>query len=131
MMQLRCFTPLATFPLSRHSLAYPCKPATNQQFSTNSSLENAPLAFLLDLRPLHPLPQGEQPMPLPTTEALCPLADLLAALPQRNGRQTNRSTVLRWVKVGVRGVRLEAVRIGNNWLSSRESLQRFLDQLSS
>jgi hypothetical protein len=70
-------------------------------------------------------------MTLSTTEPLCPLADLLALLPSRNGRPPCRSTLLRWVKVGVRGIKLEAVRVGNHWLSSPDALQRFLDRLSA
>jgi hypothetical protein len=52
--------------------------------------------------------------------------------PGRRGRSMSLSCVLRWVLQGVRGpdgkvVRLEAVRLGGRWLTSREALQRFAE----
>jgi len=49
----------------------------------------------------------------------------------RNGRPTHVSTVFRWIQRGVRGVRLEAVRIGGSMYTSREALQRFVDRLTA
>jgi hypothetical protein len=46
------------------------------------------------------------------------------------GKKVHFSTVFRWVTKGVRGVRLEAVRLGNRWLTSAEALQRFVERLS-
>jgi hypothetical protein len=51
--------------------------------------------------------------------------------PGRGGRPTHLSTLLRWIKPGVRGVRLEAVRLGGRWVTSREALQRFADRLTA
>jgi hypothetical protein len=51
--------------------------------------------------------------------------------PGRRGRPTHLSTLLRWIKPGVRGVRLEAVRLGGRWVTSREALQRFADRLTA
>lgn len=52
--------------------------------------------------------------------------------PNRRGRPVTLSCVLRWVLDGVktpdgRTVRLEAVRLGGRWLTSREALQRFAE----
>lgn len=49
----------------------------------------------------------------------------------RNGRPTHISTIHRWIQRGVRGVRLEAVRIGGSLFTSREALQRFADRLTA
>jgi hypothetical protein len=51
--------------------------------------------------------------------------------PGRGGRPTHVSTLLRWINPGVRGVRLEAVRLGGRWVTSQEALQRFADRLTS
>jgi hypothetical protein len=48
--------------------------------------------------------------------------------PSRNGRKTHLSTILRWVLRGVNGVRLEAVRLGGRWVTSKEALQRFAER---
>jgi hypothetical protein len=48
----------------------------------------------------------------------------------RKGRPTHVSTVHRWIQRGVRGIRLEAVRIGGSLFTSREALQRFAERLT-
>jgi hypothetical protein len=55
--------------------------------------------------------------------------------PSRGAKRCALSTLLRWVLQGVRGpggmrVRLEAVRLGGRWLTSREALQRFTERLT-
>jgi hypothetical protein len=55
--------------------------------------------------------------------------------PGRGGRPTSLSCVLRWVLTGCRApdgslVRLEAVRLGGRWVTSREAIQRFADRLT-
>jgi hypothetical protein len=52
--------------------------------------------------------------------------------PGRRDRPMSLSCILRWLLHGVRGpdgkvVRLEAVRLGGRWLTSREALQRFAE----
>jgi hypothetical protein len=54
------------------------------------------------------------------------LLDAPANLPVGpSGRRIHHSTCLRWVLRGVRGVRLEAVRLGGRWVTSLEALDRF------
>ena len=48
----------------------------------------------------------------------------------RNGRPTHPSTVYRWISHGLRGIRLEAIRLGGTTYTSREALQRFADSLT-
>jgi len=50
--------------------------------------------------------------------------------PGRNGRPTHPSTIFRWTTRGVRGCRLEAVRLGAATYTSVEALQRFADRLA-
>lgn len=71
-----------------------------------------------------------------TTEKPIPLSELcLLVPPGRNGKKTHLSTLLRWIGRGVRNpagelVRLEAIRLGNRWMSSQEALQRFAERLT-
>jgi hypothetical protein len=54
--------------------------------------------------------------------------------PRRRAR-VNFSTLLRWITKGVTApdggcVRLDAVRLGNKWITSKEALQRFAEALT-
>jgi hypothetical protein len=55
--------------------------------------------------------------------------------PARSGKKTHLSTILRWILRGAKSptgelVKLEALRIGNRWVTSREALQRFAERLT-
>jgi hypothetical protein len=50
--------------------------------------------------------------------------------PGRNNRPTHPSTIARWIHRGVRGVKLEGIRLGGTLYTSIEALQRFADNLS-
>jgi hypothetical protein len=71
-----------------------------------------------------------------TNEPLQPLATIASWIPPAHGgRKTHLSTVLRWILKGARAhdgtkVRLEAVRLGGRWMSSREAFQRFAERLT-
>jgi hypothetical protein len=69
----------------------------------------------------------ESPIPLNAAAKLIP--------PARNGKRTHLSTILRWITRGAKApsgerVRLEAVRIGGRWMTSRQALQRFAERLT-
>lgn len=49
--------------------------------------------------------------------------------PSRNGRPVAISTLHRW-KLGMQGVRLDAVRIGGRWYTSIAAFQKFCDELT-
>jgi hypothetical protein len=49
----------------------------------------------------------------------------------RQGRPTHVATVHRWATRGIRGIRLEAVRIGGCLYTSREAMQRFAERLTT
>jgi hypothetical protein len=60
------------------------------------------------------------------SEQLVPLHDVPKLLPPRkNGKRVHISAVYRWVQRGVRGIRLEILRVGGTTYTSREALQRF------
>jgi hypothetical protein len=70
---------------------------------------------------------AEKPIPLNTAAGLIP--------PARNGKKTHLSTLLRWITRGAKSpsgerVRLEAVRLGGRWMTSKEALQRFAERLT-
>jgi len=71
-----------------------------------------------------------------TAETLIPLADAAKIVPPaRSGKITYFSTILRWVLRGAKApdgalVRLEALRVGGRWLTSREAIQRFALRLA-
>lgn len=53
----------------------------------------------------------------------------------RNGSRPHLSTVLRWILKGAKAptgetVRLEAIRLGAKWITSREALARFCSRLT-
>jgi hypothetical protein len=68
-----------------------------------------------------------------STLSLAQAANLLP--PGRGGAQPTLGCVLRWILKGAKSpsgepVRLEAIRLGGRWLTSREALQRFAERLT-
>jgi Protein of unknown function (DUF1580) len=60
-------------------------------------------------------------------ERLISLRDVPKLLPARiNGKRLHISAVYRWVQRGIRGVRLEVVRVGGTTYTSQKALQRFV-----
>lgn len=65
------------------------------------------------------------------TEQLISIHEVPKFVPaQPNGRRVHISSCYRWISRGVRGVKLEVLRIGGRCYTSVEALQRFFDQLS-
>jgi hypothetical protein len=65
------------------------------------------------------------------TEHLLTLAQAARLCPGgRQGRPTHSSTIYRWTEYGVRGHKLEAIRLGGTLYTSREALQRFAECLT-
>jgi hypothetical protein len=71
-----------------------------------------------------------------TAESTITLTQATALLPPgRGGARPTLGCLLRWVLHGSRcpsgeRVRLEAVRLGGRWVTSREALQRFAERLT-
>lgn len=65
-------------------------------------------------------------------ERVISLRDAAQFLPrQRGGKKVHVGTLYRWVSAGVRGVRLENLKLGGRIVTSEEALQRFADRCSS
>lgn len=70
-------------------------------------------------------PSEEPPIPLGQ------VPKMVSWLPcRRQGKRLHISTVFRWALRGVRGVRLETIRIGGTLCTSEEALVRFFQHLS-
>lgn len=66
------------------------------------------------------------------TERLLTFRALCQRIPRRRAeRPVALSTVHRWRAFGIRGVRLEAVRVGGSWLTSEEAFTRFTQRLTA
>ena len=64
-------------------------------------------------------------------ENLVTLDEAVKIIPPKNGKRIHKSTLYRWALRGVRGgIRLETVFYGGVRCTSREALQRFLDQIN-
>ncbi len=63
-------------------------------------------------------------------EELLSLTDAAKALPPIDGKRPHVSTIWRWVRRGVRGIRLEHVRLGHRVCTSQEALARFAQRLA-
>ena len=59
-----------------------------------------------------------------------PLSEIPAHVPKKRGRKVHRSTGFRWAGRGVRGVRLETVRVGRTQFTSVAALRRFFERLT-
>lgn len=64
------------------------------------------------------------------SEDLVTLTEATKVFPSRNGKRTHFTTVLRWCKRGIRGVKLESWRVGGTLYTSLQAIQRFVDALS-
>ena len=64
-------------------------------------------------------------------ETVLTLADATDHLPRRRrGAKPHVCTLIRWAKVGVRGAKLETLRVGGTLCTSLEALQRFCERCS-
>jgi hypothetical protein len=65
-------------------------------------------------------------------ESLMTLSEAARALPgRRQGKHAHPSTLYRWAVRGIRGQRLEVVRIGGTVYTSRQALERFAERLTA
>lgn len=57
---------------------------------------------------------------------LLSLADAAANLPSlKDGRPIHVTTLWRWARYGLRGIKLETIKIGGRVFTNRQSLQKF------
>jgi hypothetical protein len=74
------------------------------------------------------------PIDLTTESPLVRLGDVpdLRCLPRRRrGRKLHKSTPFRWANPGVRGIRLEVIRVGGTLCTTVPALQRFFERLAA
>jgi hypothetical protein len=64
------------------------------------------------------------------TEHLWAIDDYMRLRPPRNGKKMHKSTALRHILQGVRGIKLEAIKIGGTWFTSQEAVERWITSLS-
>ena len=70
-------------------------------------------------------------MPISLSEDIRSLTNATKLLPARRGdRPPHVSCLFRWAKHGLRGVRLETLRVGGTLCTSREALERFFAGLA-
>lgn len=60
------------------------------------------------------------------TEDVLTLAQARAELRQITGKRPDKATMCRWIHRGAGGVKLDAVRLGCQLLTSRQALTRFI-----
>ena len=63
-------------------------------------------------------------------ESLLTFSQAAAALPAIGGKRPHASSLWRWSKKGVQGIRLECRQIGGRLVTSREALDRFTKALA-
>ena len=64
-------------------------------------------------------------------ETVLSFADAAKALPLINGKRVHCSTLWRWGRKGISGVRLEVRRLGGRYVTSIEALDRFSLELAN
>jgi uncharacterized protein DUF1580 len=74
----------------------------------------------------------EPPMIDIESEDVFTLTEATRQLPKlHSGKRPHVSTLFRWAERGIKGVRLETIRIGGRVCTSREALHRFFERLSA
>ena len=64
------------------------------------------------------------------TETIGTLSETAARLPRLRGKRLHASTLWRWTSRGIRGVRLEHMKLGGRIITSLEAVQRFSERLN-
>ena len=63
-------------------------------------------------------------------EKLLSLTDAARAVPAIDGRRPHTSTIWRWCRRGIRGIRLEYLRLGHRVVTSEAAIGRFAQRLA-
>ncbi|MGB2985455.1 MAG: DUF1580 domain-containing protein [Phycisphaerae bacterium] len=63
-------------------------------------------------------------------EHVVTFSEAARSLPKVNGRRPHASSIWRWVRKGIRGVKLESRRVGGRFVTSLEALERFSKALA-
>lgn len=65
------------------------------------------------------------------TEELLGLNEARRFMPRIGGKHPSLPTVWRWCRIGIRGVKLEYVRVGKHLATSKEAVSRFFNALAA
>lgn len=65
------------------------------------------------------------------SETVIALKDAPAHLPRRDGKRIAHCTIWRWAQRGLRGRKLETLKVGGMLCTSTEALQRFFESIST
>lgn len=60
------------------------------------------------------------------TENVITISQACDRIAETTGKRPDKSTIHRWIKNGVGGTRLDAVRVGSATLTSAEAITRFI-----
>lgn len=60
-----------------------------------------------------------------THERLIPVTKVPEYLENQTGKRVSLQTIYRWIRIGLHGIQLEAIYIGNVRMTSSEALERF------
>jgi hypothetical protein len=63
-------------------------------------------------------------------EELLSLVEATKTIPPIDGKRPHASSLWRWASKGVRGVKLEHLRVGRRVVTTREALQRFFQAVA-
>jgi hypothetical protein len=63
-------------------------------------------------------------------ETVFGLCEAAKYVPRTSNRPVHHSTIWRWCRVGIRGVKVEHLMVGSRCVTSREALNRFFQKLS-
>ena len=67
----------------------------------------------------------------PSKERLMPLSKAIGSVPpRRQNKRPHTSTLFRWATSGLRGVKLEVLRVGGTLCTSEPALHRFFKRLT-
>lgn len=60
------------------------------------------------------------------SESVLTFSQARVELQNISGARPDKATLSRWVLRGIKGIKLEAVKVGPNWVTSMEALNRFI-----
>jgi hypothetical protein len=69
---------------------------------------------------------AEQAVQSVLSESVLSLRQAQEELLQSTGIRPDKATIIRWIMKGRQGVKLAAVKVGNQWITSSESLHKFI-----
>ena len=64
------------------------------------------------------------------TEKILTFSEAARRLPKVGGKRPHPSTIWRWGRKGLHGIRLETRRVGGRFVTSEEALERFTKELA-